>query len=79
MGRGRLARRRRRAARDLPRVDRGRRACRWSRRWRCFVAGLGFYMLHNTLQVNATQMAPAHRGSSLALFAAILFIGQAPE
>ena len=42
-----------------------------------FVAGLGFYMLHNTLQVNATQMAPAHRGSSLALFAAILFIGQA--
>ena len=43
----------------------------------CFVAGLGFYMLHNTLQVNATQMAPAHRGSSLALFAAILFIGHA--
>jgi len=43
----------------------------------CFVAGLGFYMLHNTLQVNATQMAPAQRGSSLALFAAILFVGQA--
>ena len=43
----------------------------------CFVAGLGFYMLHNTLQVNATQMAPAHRGSSLALFAAILFVGHA--
>jgi predicted MFS family arabinose efflux permease len=43
----------------------------------CFVAGLGFYMLHNTLQVNATQMAPAYRGSSLALFAAILFVGQA--
>ena len=43
----------------------------------CFVAGLGFYMLHNTLQVNATQMAPAERGSSLALFAAILFLGQA--
>jgi predicted MFS family arabinose efflux permease len=42
-----------------------------------FVAGLGFYMLHNTLQVNATQMAPEHRGSSLALFAAILFVGQA--
>jgi predicted MFS family arabinose efflux permease len=34
-------------------------------------------MLHNTLQVNATQMAPAQRGSSLALFAAILFVGQA--
>ena len=43
----------------------------------CLVAGLGFYMLHNTLQVNATQMAPAQRGSSLALFAAILFVGQA--
>jgi predicted MFS family arabinose efflux permease len=43
----------------------------------CFVAGLGFYMLHNTLQVNATQMAPTQRGSSLSLFAAILFLGQA--
>jgi predicted MFS family arabinose efflux permease len=42
----------------------------------CLGAGLGFYMLHNTLQVNATQMAPAHRGSSLALFAACLFLGQ---
>jgi len=43
----------------------------------CLVAGLGFYMLHNTLQVNATQMAPAQRGSSLALFACTLFVGQA--
>jgi predicted MFS family arabinose efflux permease len=43
----------------------------------CFAAGLGFYMLHNTLQVNATQMVPAQRGSSLALFAATLFVGQA--
>ena len=42
----------------------------------CLTAGLGFYMLHNTLQVNATQMAPAQRGSSIALFAASLFIGQ---
>jgi predicted MFS family arabinose efflux permease len=42
----------------------------------CFLAGLGLYMLHNTLQVNATQMAPAQRGSSLALFAACLFVGQ---
>jgi predicted MFS family arabinose efflux permease len=33
-------------------------------------------MLHNTLQVNATQMAPAQRGSSVALFAACLFVGQ---
>jgi predicted MFS family arabinose efflux permease len=42
----------------------------------CFVVGFGLYMLHNTLQVNATQMAPAQRGSSLALFAACLFLGQ---
>jgi predicted MFS family arabinose efflux permease len=42
----------------------------------CLVAGLGFYMLHNTLQVNATQMAPAQRGSSIALFATCLFLGQ---
>jgi predicted MFS family arabinose efflux permease len=41
----------------------------------CLAGGLGFYMLHNTLQVNATQMAPAQRGSSLALFACILFVG----
>ena len=41
----------------------------------CLAAGLGFYMLHNTLQVNATQMAPAQRGSSLALFACTLFMG----
>ena len=42
----------------------------------CLLVGLGLYMLHNTLQVNATQMAPAQRGSSLALFAACLFLGQ---
>ena len=41
----------------------------------CLLLGLGFYMLHNTLQVNATQMAPAQRGSSLALFACTLFMG----
>ena len=34
-------------------------------------------MLHNTLQVNATQMAPDQRGSSLALFACALFMGHA--
>jgi len=42
----------------------------------CLLVGFGLYMLHNTLQVNATQMAPTQRGSSLALFAAWLFIGQ---
>lgn len=38
--------------------------------------GVGFYMLHNTLQVNATQMAPASRGSAVSLFALCLFTGQ---
>lgn len=41
-----------------------------------FVSGLGFYMLHNTLQINATQMAPQRRGAAVAAFAAAYFIGQ---
>ena len=41
-----------------------------------YLMGLGFYMLHNTLQINATQMAPASRGTSVALFASAFFIGQ---
>lgn len=39
--------------------------------------GLGFYMMHNTLQVNATQMAPEMRGLAVAVFASFFFIGQA--
>jgi predicted MFS family arabinose efflux permease len=42
----------------------------------CFVLGLGFYMLHNTLQVNATQMAPQSRGAAVSAFAACFFLGQ---
>ncbi|MEO6017295.1 MAG: MFS transporter, partial [Polaromonas sp.] len=42
----------------------------------CFVAGLGFYMLHNTLQINATQMAPERRGAAVASFASCFFLGQ---
>lgn len=38
--------------------------------------GLGFHMLHNTLQVNATQMAPEARATALALFSSSLYIGQ---
>jgi predicted MFS family arabinose efflux permease len=38
--------------------------------------GAGFYMMHNTLQVHATQMAPEARGAALALFACSLFTGQ---
>jgi predicted MFS family arabinose efflux permease len=42
----------------------------------CLVAGFGFYALHNTLQTNATQMAPAVRGTAVSLFASVLFLGQ---
>ena len=41
-----------------------------------FIAGLGFYMLHNTLQINATQMAPERRGAAVSAFASCFFLGQ---
>ena len=40
------------------------------------VAGFGFYMMHNTLQARATELAPAARGSTFALFSAAMFLGQ---
>lgn len=53
----------------------------WSSHWvgalpACLLAGAGFYMLHATLQTQATQMAPARRGAALAWFACLLFLGQ---
>ena len=39
--------------------------------------GIGTYLFHNTLQTHATQMAPAVRGSAVAVFAFCLFAGQA--
>ena len=42
----------------------------------CFLFGLGFYMMHNTLQINATQMAPERRGAAVAAFASCFFLGQ---
>jgi YNFM family putative membrane transporter len=41
------------------------------------VLGLGLHMLHNTLQTNATQMAPEARGLAVSTFANALFLGQA--
>jgi predicted MFS family arabinose efflux permease len=38
--------------------------------------GLGFYMLHNTLQTEATQMVPQVRGTGVTLFASMYFLGQ---
>ncbi len=40
------------------------------------LVGLGFYMMHNTLQTNATQMAPEARGTAVGLFSAALYLGQ---
>lgn len=37
--------------------------------------GLGFYMVHNTFQTNATQMAPQARGTALAIFSSVLYLG----
>jgi predicted MFS family arabinose efflux permease len=39
--------------------------------------GLGFYMLHNTVQTKATEMAPHSRGSALALYSSGWALGQA--
>ncbi|GAC1606122.1 MAG: MFS transporter [Ramlibacter sp.] len=41
------------------------------------LVGFGTYLFHSTLQTHATQMAPASRGTAVALFAFCLFIGQA--
>ena len=39
--------------------------------------GLGFYMLHNTFQVQVTEVAPGARASAVALHAFSFFCGQA--
>lgn len=41
------------------------------------LGGFCFYMLHNVLQILATELAPEARGSAVALFASSFFIGQA--
>jgi len=44
----------------------------------CIAAvGAGFYMLHTTVQIHVTAVAPEERGSAVALFATFLFLGQA--
>lgn len=42
----------------------------------CLASGMGFYMIHNTLQTQATQMSPGQRGTAVSLFAFALFSGQ---
>jgi predicted MFS family arabinose efflux permease len=41
-----------------------------------FMSGLGLYMLHNTLQTQATQMTPESRGTAVTLFSCSIFLGQ---
>jgi predicted MFS family arabinose efflux permease len=41
------------------------------------VVGLGFYMLHTGIQIEATELAPDARGSAVALHAFSLFLGMA--
>ena len=48
----------------------------WATPLAVIMIGLGFYMLHNTLQTNATQMAPDARATGVCLFSAALYIGQ---
>ena len=40
------------------------------------MAGLGYYMLHNTLQTQATQLSVQARGAAIAWFASGLWLGQ---
>lgn len=39
--------------------------------------GLGFYMIHNSMQTQATELAPAARGAAVALHAFFFFLGHA--
>ena len=39
--------------------------------------GFSFYMLHNTVQIKATEMAPQARGASVAIYASFWALGQA--
>lgn len=52
-----------------------------SRNWELFIPaqlmlGLGFFMLHSVLQARATEILPNARGTAVATFAFMLFLGQ---
>lgn len=40
-------------------------------------AGIGYYLLHTTLQLQASQMTPSNRGAAIGVFATAFFFGQA--
>ena len=41
------------------------------------IIGIGFYMIHNSLQTQATELAPSARGAAVSLHAFCFFLGQA--
>lgn len=42
----------------------------------CLLLGLGFYMMHSSIQTRVTEVAPMARGSAVALHAFSFFLGQ---
>ena len=42
----------------------------------CLMGGFGFFMFHNVIQANVTQMAPGARGMAVSFFASSVFLGQ---
>lgn len=49
----------------------------WQESYGCLlVLGIGFFMVHNSLQSRATELAPTARGSAVALHAFFFFLGQ---
>ncbi len=50
----------------------------WPPKFAAFVlVGFGFYMVHNSIQTQVTELAPEARGASVALHAFCFFLGQA--
>ena len=50
----------------------------WPQEMAAFVIiGIGFYMVHNSLQTQATELAPTARGASVSLHAFCFYMGQA--
>jgi len=50
----------------------------WPAMMACTIGlGFSFYMLHNTLQTKATEMAPQDRGTAVAMYSSAWALGQA--
>lgn len=49
----------------------------WAEAGAFVLIGLGFYSVHNSLQTQATELAPENRGSALSLHAFFFFVGHA--